>query len=106
MGPSENVTFEDCAVTSGHGLTLGSDASGGVRNVTFRRIRLQGTGGIAPGGPHFKTQRGRGGLWENILWEDIYGDDVAFSISFQENHGGGPVVNASATPRLRNIEVR
>ena len=32
--PSENILFENCEVRSGHGLTLGSEMSGGVRNVT------------------------------------------------------------------------
>lgn len=33
--PSENVLFEDCEVRSGHGLTLGSEMSGGIRNGEY-----------------------------------------------------------------------
>jgi hypothetical protein len=43
--------------------------------------RLQGRG-AGPAGPHYKTGRGRGGEWEDILWDDIYGDNVMNAISF------------------------
>lgn len=29
--PSQNILFQDCEIRSGHGLTLGSEMSGGVR---------------------------------------------------------------------------
>jgi polygalacturonase len=115
--PTENILWTDNEVRNGHGLTLGSDASGGVRNVTFRNIFLNGLGGPqAPGkrgcivgGPHFKTQRGRGGVWEDITWDNIYGV-YASGIGFQENHGGTPAqdppTNASATPVIRNLTVK
>ena len=69
--PTRNVLWIDTEVRNGHGLTLGSDAAGGVINVTYKNIFLNGMGGPqavgkrhppgAIGGPHFKTQRGRGG---------------------------------------------
>lgn len=76
--PTRNVLWIDNEVRNGHGLTLGSDAAGGVVNVTYKNTFLNGLGGpqavgrrTPPGGigsAHFKTQRGRGGLWENITW--------------------------------------
>eukprot|EP01052_Picozoa_sp_SAG31_P042800 SAG31_NODE_6914_length_1851_cov_1.595890_2_plen_325_part_00 len=85
--PTRNVLWVDNEVRNGHGLTLGSDAAGGVINVTYKNIWLNGMGGPqavgkrhppgAIGGPHFKTQRGRGGLWENITWSNIYGTYAA-----------------------------
>ena len=84
-------------------------------NVTYRNIFLNGMGGPqAPGrrgggvgGPHFKTQRGRGGLWENVTWDNIYGTHATAAVSFGENHGGDvPVTNASATPRIKNMVVQ
>ena len=73
--PSENITFENCEIRSGHGMTLGSEMSGGIRNVTYRNIFYNAAAsstnadprdpgppkkGFYPGGAHFKTQRGRG----------------------------------------------
>jgi polygalacturonase len=113
--PTANILWTDNEVRNGHGLTLGSDAAGGVFNVTYRNIFLNGEGGPqAPGhrgagvgGPHFKTQRGRGGLWQNITWDNIHGTFVAGAISFVENHGGDvPVTNTSATPRIRDMTVK
>ena len=98
--PTRDVVFERVEVRNGHGLTLGSEASGGMINITFStpshlRLRahlsrlseiaaatgsifINGRGGPQapglrkrPGGVgsiHFKTGRGRGGLWENITW--------------------------------------
>jgi polygalacturonase len=80
--PSENILFEDCEIRSGHGLTLGSEMSGGVRNVTYRNIFYNASASCAnadphdcggakphsnPGGAHFKTQRGRGGYLIDIM---------------------------------------
>jgi hypothetical protein len=127
--PTRHVLFEDIEVRNGHGLTVGSDASGGVHNVTWRNIRLTGRGptcsaeqgrasppglgcgngwnGAGPGGPHWKTGRGRGGLWTDLTWEGITGDSPMFAVGFL---GGdyirGPRANASATPQIANVVVR
>ena len=117
--PTRNVLWTDNEVRNGHGLTLGSDAAGGVINVTYRNIFLNGMGGPQAvgkrsppggiGGPHFKTQRGRGGHWENVTWDNIYGTFAVAGISFGEDHGGSasanPPTNASATPTIRNMAV-
>jgi hypothetical protein len=45
-----DVLFENVEVRNGHGLTLGSEASGGMLNITYRSIFLNGKGGPqAPG---------------------------------------------------------
>ena len=82
--PTENVLFTNIEVRNGHGLTLGSDCSGGAKNITWRSIHMTGRGptctvngihtcgngigtGAGPSGPHWKTGRGRGGSWEDIM---------------------------------------
>ena len=35
---NNDILIEDCEIRSGHGITLGSEMSGGIRNVTFRNI--------------------------------------------------------------------
>ena len=48
--PCSDVLFENVEVRNGHGLTLGSEASGGMLNITYRSIFLNGKGGPqAPG---------------------------------------------------------
>ena len=119
--PSQNVLFEDIEVRNGHGLTLGSEASGGMKNITYRNIFINGLGGPqapgrrrkpgAVGGIHFKTGRGRGGIWEDIVWEGIHGNFATSLFGFAENHGTdynqslGPT-NATGTPVIRNLLIK
>ena len=44
---AENITFRNIHVGTGHGITIGSDMSAGVRNVTFENITMDGTGMIS-----------------------------------------------------------
>ena len=116
-----NVLFERVEVRNGHGLTIGSEASGGMSNITYRDIFLNGKGGPqapglrkrpgAVGGIHFKTGRGRGGLWEDISYINIFGSFAANLVGFSENHGTGynqsrGPTNTTGTPRIRNLLVK
>ncbi len=65
---SENIVIADCIVYHGHGgVTIGSEMSGGVRNVSVKDCQFMGT----EVGLRFKTTRGRGGIVENIFINDI-----------------------------------
>jgi polygalacturonase len=55
---TENVIVQDMIVGTTHGLSIGSEMSGGVRNVTFQNIIMNGSGA----GPRIKSERGRGGM--------------------------------------------
>lgn len=122
--PTKNVLFENIEVRNGHGLTLGSEASGGMLNITYRGIFLNGAGGPqncpqlkrrcgAVGGIHFKTGRGRGGLWRDISWINITGNNAIAFVGFSENHGTslgpepttGPT-NATGTPVIENLLIK
>lgn len=66
--PCENIVVENCAVFHGHGgFVVGSEMSGGVRNVLVRDCIFAGT----DVGLRFKSTRGRGGVVENIWIEGI-----------------------------------
>ena len=64
---SENITVTDCTFLHGHGMSIGSETVGGVRNVTVRNCTFDGT----ENGIRIKSQRGRGGIVENISYSDI-----------------------------------
>lgn len=71
--PTENVVIADCVVYHGHGgFTVGSEMSGGVRNIDVKRLTFLGT----DVGLRFKSTRGRGGVVENIYIRDIYMEDI------------------------------
>lgn len=66
--PTENVIIDNCKVFQGHGgFVVGSEMSGGVRNISVKNCQFLGT----DVGLRFKSRRGRGGVVENIYIENI-----------------------------------
>lgn len=79
--PSENIVVRRCTVVNGHQLVaIGSELSGGVRNVYVHDCRFEAQN------PQFdpfnvlyiKTNRRRGGFVENITMENIDASGVRF----------------------------
>jgi len=66
--PTENVIVKNNIVYHGHGgFVIGSEMSGGVKNVHVSKCTFIGT----DVGLRFKSTRGRGGVVENIFISDI-----------------------------------
>lgn len=66
--PTELFVIKDCVVYHGHGgFVVGSEMSGGVKNLYVKNLTFNGT----DCGLRFKSTRGRGGVVENIWMEDI-----------------------------------
>ena len=66
--PTENVIVDNCIVFHGHGgFVVGSEMSGGVRNIKVSNCTFMGT----DVGLRFKSNRGRGGVVENIHISNI-----------------------------------
>lgn len=66
--PTENVRIRNCTVYASHGgFVIGSEMSGGVRNIDVRNCTFIGM----DIGLRFKTTRGRGGIVEDIRIRDI-----------------------------------
>ena len=120
--PTENVIVDNCKVFKAHGgFVVGSEMSGGVRNISVKNCQFLGT----DVGLRFKSNRGRGGLVENIYISDIYMFDIVTdSFLFDLFYGGKsasesleegdevqtnnqviPTVTAE-TPSFRNIYVK
>lgn len=71
--PTENVMIRNCTVYASHGgFVIGSEMSGGARNIYVSNCTFIGT----DIGLRFKTTRGRGGVVENIFIKDIYMKDI------------------------------
>lgn len=99
--PSEEIVISDCVVYHGHGgFTVGSEMSGGVRNVVVRRCTFLGT----DLGIRFKTTRGRGGVVEKIWISDIIMKDIPTdAIGFNMYYGGGsPIPEPNGPSELRS----
>lgn len=74
--PSENIIIKDCSMVEGHGgITLGSECSGGIRNVFAENCHLDS--------PHLNTairvknNALRGGHLENFNLRNITVGQVA-----------------------------
>ena len=84
--PTEDVIVVDNIVYHGHGgFTVGSEMSGGVRNILVERCTFLGT----DVGLRFKTTRGRGGVVEKIWIRDVQMKDIPTdAIGFNMYYGG------------------
>ncbi len=73
LKPCENITITNCTMVNGHGgVVIGSEMSGGVKNVTISNCVFYGT----DRGIRIKTRRKRGGTVEDIRVNNIIMNDV------------------------------
>ena len=69
----ENIVVTNCTMMSGHGgVVIGSEMSGGVKNVTISNCVFNGT----DRGIRIKTRRKRGGFIEDVIISNIVMTDV------------------------------
>ncbi len=87
--PCENVVVDGCTVFAGHGgFVVGSEMSGGVKNILVENCQFLGT----DVGLRFKSTRGRGGIVENIYINKVSMTDIKTdAITFNMYYGGKSV---------------
>ncbi|KUJ62910.1 glycoside hydrolase [Flavobacteriaceae bacterium CRH] len=118
--PCENIIVKNNIVYHGHGgVTVGSEMSGGVKNLHVSNCTFMGT----DVGLRFKSTRGRGGIVENIFISDIFMTNIpSQAISFDLYYGGKSIAETLAeggnkvstkavpvneeTPQFRNISIK
>lgn len=90
--PCQNVLVDNCVVYHGHGgFVVGSEMSGGVKNVKISNCMFIGT----DVGLRFKSVRGRGGVVENIYINDIQMSNIMTEpLLFDLYYGGKSAVEA------------
>jgi polygalacturonase len=102
--PTENVVIRKCRMKDGHGgLTIGSEMSGGVRNVFAEDCDLDSPN--LNQALRFKTNALRGGTIENVFFRNIrIGEisDAILQIDFYYEEGP----NGPERPVVRNIDIR
>jgi polygalacturonase len=104
--PSTDIVIRDCTFRAGHGLSIGSETAGGVRNVTVERVIFSGT----RQGIRIKSARGRGNDIGNFTYRDIAMTDVETPIEITEYYtgmvkddAGQPVTEH--TPKFHDITI-
>jgi polygalacturonase len=102
----EDITVVSCTFLHGHGMSIGSETVGGVRNLSVSNCTFRGT----VSGLRIKSYRGRGGLVENITYSDIKMTDVKIPINITSFYPKIPKEDSAQpitpeTPIYRNIHV-
>ena len=106
--PTENVTITNCTVHHAHGaVVIGSETSGSIRNVVASNITAFDT----EVGIRIKSRRGRGGVVENVRFDNWTMENVGTGIVVTSYYimGGEsgtkeePV--SERTPIFRNIAI-
>lgn len=109
--PCRDITITNCTLERGHGgVVIGSEMSGGVKNVVISNCVFIGT----DRGIRIKSRRGRGGIVEDIRVTNLIMDGVLcpFTMNLYYNIGECGNLNVSdknprsiddGTPRLRRI---
>jgi polygalacturonase len=90
----ENVVIRDCTLGFGHGLSIGSYTSGGVRNVTAENITFDGT----TSGIRMKAWRDRGGVVENIHYRNVAMKNVRYPVWITSYYPKPPVQPSKDQP--------
>ena len=84
--PCENITVTNCTFVHGHGgIVIGSEMSGGVRNMTVSNCIFRDT----ERGIRIKTRRKRGGFVEDILINNVIMDNVIAGITMNQYYKCG-----------------
>lgn len=101
--PTENVTITNCVMYKGHGaVVIGSEMSGGVRNVAASNIVCVGTDRAV----RIKSTRGRGGVVENLRFSNFIVENVAEPIYITTFYTRTPPEPVSErTPIFRDIAI-
>jgi len=103
----EDITVTDCVFKHGHGMSIGSETVGGVRNVTVRNVTFEGT----ENGIRIKSPRGRGGTIENLTYENITMKSVERALTITCYYPKIPKTDTAQpmtpeTPIFRQIHIR
>ena len=116
-GYMTNIVVTNCFFGTGHGVSIGSYTDGGVSNLLVINCAWSGS----ENGLRLKSERGRGGLVQDLTYENLGMTNVQWPILFYSyyNYGEGQLEDAtpymaatdsaqtvtSTTPIWRNVIV-
>ncbi len=110
FGPCKHIRISDCVFLHGHGLSIGSFTESGVRNVVVENCIFDGT----DNGIRLKSERGRGGVVENLTYRNITMKNVKRVIDIMSYYPHSPKFGqldppqpvTASTPVWRDITIR
>ncbi len=107
--PSQNIVVQNCTMKDGHGgVTIGSECSGGARNVYARNCRMDSPN--LDRVLRFKNNAMRGGVIEHIYMRDIdvgqvAGPAIEVDLMYEEGPNG-PFKPVVADVEVVNVKVK
>ncbi len=100
-GPSTNMSIVDNHFYTGHGMSIGSETDAGANHIRVEDLTIDG----ADNGIRIKSNSSRGGLVENVVYQDICIRDTKNPIFMDTNYSYyGKERNK--LPVFRNITLR
>ena len=102
----EDITVTDCTFLHGHGLSIGSETSGGVRNVLVERCTFKDT----ENGIRIKSPRGKAGTVQGLRCIDVTMANVDKALTITCYYPNIPKEDAAQpvtpeTPIFKDIEI-
>lgn len=103
----EDLTITDCTFKHGHGMSIGSETVGGVKNVLVKNCTFEDT----DNGIRIKSDRTRGGTVENFVCEDIKMKNVRGALTITSYYPRIPDKDEAqpvtdTTPKYKNITIK
>jgi polygalacturonase len=99
QAPAAHMTIAHNHFYSGHGMSIGSGTSGGVGNIRVSDLTLDGT----DNGIRIKSDRSRGGLVQDVSYENVCMRDVANPITVTSLYTTAP---GNRLPVYRDIRLK
>ncbi len=102
---ASDITISNCTFGTGHGLSIGSavnGAGGGVQGLLVSNCVFNGT----EYGIHIKTDRGLGGLVQNLQYIDLMMTNVNFAVAIYcyYNEIGAPTSSIKVSPFMASTD--
>jgi polygalacturonase len=105
----EDFLITHCTFLHGHGMSIGNPTPGGARHIVVRDCSFDST----DAGIRLKTQRGKGGVVEDLTYENLTMKNVKVAIlitSYYPSIPSDPAIDPSqpadsSTPVWRNIRI-
>ncbi len=97
--PTTDITITDCTFLKGHGLSVGSEVSGGVTHLRVERVTFKGT----TQGIRVKSGRDRGNDIGDFVYKDITMEDVGIAIQITDYYSAGGSKEGAATVSMAPV---
>jgi len=102
----EDFLVENCTFLHGHGMSIGSETTGGVKDLVVRDCTFDGT----TSGIRIKSDRTRGGVVDGCLYQDLKMKNVRIPVNITTYYPKVPATDVTlpmtgTTPRYRNLKI-